>query len=165
MSTALTVAATRSISATLTDAENQIVQQAISIVTERLFQRGKPVGNPREVQDYLRLTLMAEKRETFGVLFLDAGHRPIAFEILSCGTLTHAQVYPREVMERVLFHNAESIILAHNNPSGRCESPSTADELVTRRLQEMLAMIDVKILDHFVIGEDTSYSFAEHGLL
>jgi DNA repair protein RadC len=160
----------------LTEHEDYRVSEAIAILERRLFQRDSALGNPNDdsvesalcnsndVRQYLRLKLMSKKREIFALVFCDAGHRPIAFEPLSCGTLTHASVYPREVLERVLFHNAAAIILAHNNPSGRTE-PSLDDRKVTACLRDLFALIDVRVLDHVIIGKGTPFSFADAGLL
>jgi DNA repair protein RadC len=98
------------------------------------------------------------------VLFLDAQNRVIATEELFSGTLTQTSVYPREVVKRALHHNAAAVIFAHNHPSGVAE-PSRADELLTKALKEALALVDVKVLDHFVVAGNVAVSFAERGLL
>jgi DNA repair protein RadC len=97
-------------------------------------------------------------------IFLDAQNRIIAAEELSKGTLTQASVYPREIVKRALHHNAAAMIFAHNHPSGLAE-PSQADEVLTRSLKQSLALVDVKVLDHFVVGSDSAMSFAERGLI
>ena len=99
-----------------------------------------------------------------GCLYLDNRHRLIAFEELFRGTIDRAGVHPREVLRQTLSHNAAAVILAHNHPSGVLE-PSQADELITRRLKEALALLDVRVLDHFIIGDGVCFSFCEHGLL
>lgn len=120
--------------------------------------------HPQAVKDYLALQLAALEHETFGALFLDAQHRLVAFETLFSGTLTHTAVHPREVVKRALALNAAALILAHNHPSGAAE-PSRADELVTQSLRQALALVDVKLLDHVVVGRGATVSFAERGLL
>lgn len=119
---------------------------------------------PAQVKDYLRLHLGARPHEVFAVLFLDAQHRLIALEELFRGTLTQTSVYPREVVKRALAHNAAAVMLAHNHPSGVAE-PSRADEYLTASLKSALALVDVRVLDHFVVGRPEVVSFAERGLL
>lgn len=122
------------------------------------------LSSPRQVRDYLCLKLGGLNREVFLVLFMDAQNRIIADEEMFSGTLTQTSVYPREVVKRALHHNAASVIFAHNHPSG-LTVPSKADESLTAELKKALALIDVRVLDHFIIaGNDTS-SFAEMGLL
>jgi len=121
-------------------------------------------GGPSGVRDYLQLTLGHLEREVFGCLFLDTRHRLIRFEVLFQGTIDATTVHPREVVKMVLRLNAAAVILAHNHPSGVAE-PSHADQALTRRLSEALALIDVRVLDHFVIGEKSTVSFAERGWL
>jgi DNA repair protein RadC len=123
------------------------------------------LGSPGAVRDWLRLKLGGLPHEVFGALWLDAQNRLIAWEELSRGTLTQASVYPREVVKRALANNAAAVVLAHNHPSGLAE-PSAADELLTRNLKEALALIDVRVLDHFIVaGRSAPLSFAERGLL
>jgi DNA repair protein RadC len=120
--------------------------------------------SPQAVRDYLRLHLQGREEEVFVAVFLDAQHRAIQYEELFKGTLSQTSVYPREVVKRALYHNAAAVILAHNHPSGLAE-PSRADELLTQALKQALALVDVKVLDHFVVGQGSSVSFAERGLL
>ncbi len=125
----------------------------------------RPVfDSPAAVRDYLKLQLGDLPHEVFAVLFLDAQHRLIAFEPMFRGTLTQTSVYPREVLKRALGLNAAAVLLAHNHPSGVAE-PSRADEYLTQTLKSALALIDVRVLDHFVIGRGETVSFAERGLL
>lgn len=119
---------------------------------------------PGAVRDYLRLTLMEREREVFAVVFLDAQNRVIAFEELFHGTLTQTSVYPREVVRSALRHNAAAAIFAHNHPSGVAE-PSAADRALTRTLREALGLVDVRVLDHFIVGRGCALSFAERGIL
>lgn len=120
--------------------------------------------SPQAVRDYLRLALGSREHEVFIALFLDAQHRVLAAEELFRGTLTQTSVYPREIVKAALKANAAAVIFAHNHPSGVAE-PSQADELLTRQLKESLAMVDVKVLDHFIVAGRATLSFAERGLL
>jgi len=123
------------------------------------------LASPQAVRDWLRLSLGNLQHEVFVALWLDAQNRLIASEELFRGTLTQTSVYPREVVKRALAHNAGAVILAHNHPSGLAE-PSRADEVLTSSLKQALAIIDVKLLDHFIVtGGSTPLSFAERGLI
>jgi len=122
------------------------------------------LSNPRAVRDYLRVTLARLQHEVFVAVFLTAQNRVIAVDELFRGTLTQTSVYPREIVKRALAHNAASVILAHNHPSGEA-SPSQADRRLTRTLADALALIDVKVLDHFVVAPGASLSFAEQGFI
>ena len=119
---------------------------------------------PQAVRDYLRLQLAGLPHEVFAVLFLDHQHRLLAFEELFRGTLAQTSVYPREVVKRALALNAAAAVLAHNHPSGVAE-PSRADEALTQALKAALALVDVRVLDHFVVARSQVVSFAERGLL
>jgi DNA repair protein RadC len=119
---------------------------------------------PQTVKDYLQLQLANRPHEVFAALFVDARHRLLAFEELFRGTLTQTSVYPREVVKRALALNANAVILAHNHPSGVAE-PSRSDEALTQTLKQALALVDVKVLDHFVVARGSLVSFAERGLL
>ena len=120
--------------------------------------------SPKQVRDYLSLKLGNAQREVFLVLFLDAQNRIQAQENLFEGTLTQASVYPREVVKRALFHNAASVIFAHNHPNGLAEA-SQADKQLTQALKSALALLDIRVLDHFVVAGNDTISFAEQGLL
>jgi len=123
---------------------------------------GEILGSPQAVKQYLQLLLAARDYESFVVLFVDVKNRLIACEELFRGTLTHTSVYPREVVKAALAHNAASILLAHNHPSGSPE-PSAADRSLTQALKQALGLVDVRVLDHFVVAGRSVYSFAEHG--
>jgi DNA repair protein RadC len=123
---------------------------------------GDALTSPQAVRDYLRLILRHKAYEVFCCVFLDAQHRVLAVEELFRGTLTQTSVYPREIVKRALDHNAAALILAHNHPSGVAE-PSQADRQLTRRLADALALIDVRVLDHFIVAGNTSLSFMESG--
>lgn len=144
-------------------ADEQIVKAALAIVAKAM-RRGMVLTNPRVVREFLMLRFAALEHEIFAVLFLNTRHRVIAVEEMFRGTVDGASVYPREVVKAALNRNATAVILAHNHPSGESD-PSQADELITRRLKEALALIDVRVLDHIVVGKESCYSFAEHGLL
>lgn len=130
---------------------------------ERLSQ-GNALNSPSSVRDYLRMTLAARDYEVFLVLFLDAQNRVIKSEEMFRGTLTQTSVYPREIVKRSLFYNAGAAIFAHNHPSGIAE-PSHADETLTQALKQALALVDVRVLDHFIVAGAGVLSFAERGLL
>jgi DNA repair protein RadC len=122
------------------------------------------LSSPQQVRDYLCLKLGGLSREVFMVLFLDAQNRVLAQEELFTGTLTQTSVYPREVVKRALHHNAASVIFAHNHPSGVAEQ-SRADEVLTTLLKQALALMDIRVLDHFIVAGNSTLSFAERGLL
>ena len=122
------------------------------------------LSSPRAVRDYLRLALAGREQEVFVVMLLDAQHRVISSEELFRGTLTQTSVYPREVVKCALKHNAAAVIFAHNHPSGVAE-PSHADEILTRSLKAALALVDIQVLDHFIVAGSRTMSFAERGLL
>jgi DNA repair protein RadC len=143
--------------------DDQLIAEALAILGRRMRATDQ-LSSPGAVRDYLRLLLADREHEVFVVVFLDAQHRVLQCEELFRGTLTQTSVYPREVVKAVLFANAASVIFAHNHPSGLSE-PSRADELLTRELKTALALIDVRVLDHFVIAGAESLSFAERGLL
>jgi DNA repair protein RadC len=132
-------------------------------LNEQLQQRDV-FNSPQQVRDLLVLKLGGLAREVFLVLFLDTQNHLIATEEMFSGTLTQTSVYPREVLKRVLHHNAASVIFAHNHPSGIAQQ-SSADELLTKQLKQALALIDVRVLDHFIVAGNNTLSFAERGLL
>lgn len=125
---------------------------------------GDALSSPQAVRDLLRLTLLGRDHEVFLVIFLDAQNRLLELEEMFRGTLTQTSVYPREIVKRSLQINAAGVIFAHNHPSGLAE-PSHADEALTRALRQALALVDVRVLDHFVVGAGVITSFSERGLL
>src|SRR5512139_3444317 len=129
-----------------------------------LMQAGPPLSNPRATREYLRARLRDRDHEVFCCMFLDNRHRIIAFEEVFRGTIDGASVHPRDVVKLALARNAAAVILAHNHPSGIAE-PSQADELITGRLRDALALVDIRVLDHIVVGDGSTVSFAERGLL
>ena len=142
--------------------------QAAVELTRRHFREALRLGPQLAAPEATRTFLIAQLRdkpyEVFCCLYLDNRHRLIAFEELFRGTIDRAGVHPREVLRQTLLHNAAAVIFAHNHPSGVLE-PSHADELITRRLKEALALMDVRVLDHFIIGDGVCYSFSEAGLI
>jgi DNA repair protein RadC len=131
---------------------------------ETTLKRGDALTDPLTTQRYLVARLRAYPFEVFSCLFLDNRHRVLAFEELFRGTIDGASVHPREVVKRSLVHNAAAVILAHNHPSGVAE-PSRADTLLTQRLKEALALVDIRVLDHIIVGDGETLSFAERGLI
>ena len=145
--------------------DDEIISAALQILERRItYHLDKPlIKSPQESKDYVKLQLSERPYEVFACLFLDNRHRVIAFEELFRGTIDGCSVHPREVVKATLAHNAAAVILAHNHPSGNGE-PSQADRRITERLRDALALIDVRVLDHLVVGQDV-VSFAERGLL
>jgi len=146
--------------ATLTD--DDILHAAEGILEHTLMRSGEVLTDPAASARYLKARLAAYPYEVFACLFLDNRHRVIAFEELFRGTIDGCSVHPREVMRRCIHHNSAAIVLSHNHPSGISE-PSAADRAITVRLREALELIDVRLLDHFVIGSGTPTSMALRG--
>jgi DNA repair protein RadC len=148
-------------------AESLPMAQMVAELSKRYFTESLPRGdaliNPDAVRLYLLAKLRDQPAEVFACLFLDTRHRVIAYDELFFGTIDSALVHPREVVRKAIKHNAAAVIFAHNHPSGLAE-PSRADEQITQKLKDALSLLDVRVLDHFVIG-DTVVSFAERGLL
>ena len=142
------------------------LQAVMEMARRYLFEsmeRGHALTSPEDTRQYLSECLRDYQHEVFAALFMDQRHRVICFEELFTGTIDGASVYPREVVKKALQHNAAAIIFAHNHPSGIAE-PSSADKHITRRLQDALALMDIKVLDHFIVGDEV-ISFAERGLI
>lgn len=143
--------------------ERNILDQARHILEQR-FRRGKVISDPHAAREYVAVRLAELEHEVFACLFLDNRHRVLAWEELFRGSIAGASVHPREIVKATLSINAAAVIFAHNHPSGVAE-PSTADQNITRRLKEALDLIDVRVLDHLVVGGSDVVSFAERGLL
>ncbi|MDB1122466.1 RadC family protein [Vibrio algarum] len=126
--------------------------------------KGDILSAPSNTRLYLSSRLRDRDREAFLILYLDSQHHVILDEVLFEGTINAANVYPREVVKRALYHNAASIIVAHNHPSGVAE-PSSSDKRITDRISDALALVDIRLLDHFIVGDGEVMSFAERGLL
>lgn len=142
------------------------LQAVLEMARRYLFeglQRGDSLSSPEDTRQFLSSQLRDYPHEVFAVLFLDQRHRVIRFEEMFRGTIDGANVYPREVVKKALEHNAAAVIFAHNHPSGVAE-PSQSDERITKRLKEALSLVDIRVLDHFVVGDEV-VSFAERGLL
>lgn len=131
---------------------------------ERMEQAGPVLGNSQEVVDHLRVSMGSLDREEFRIIYLDTQNRPLEAETLFEGTLTSSAVYPREIFKRALEHKAASMIFAHNHPSG-CVEPSANDRDITRDLVLAASLMDVRILDHIIVGRGSHFSFADHGLM
>jgi DNA repair protein RadC len=143
---------------------DRLIERALKCLEKRLCYGSVLLDSASAARAYLQLQLAEEKNEVFAVLFLNNSHRLLAFEKMFRGTVNETAVYPRQIVQKVLEHNASAILIAHNHPSGDC-SPSVADREITLKLQTIFDTIDVKVLDHFIVSCPNSYSFAEHGLL
>ncbi len=140
-----------------------VLEIARRVLAQQLAER--PLfDSPQRVKDYVALHLRPLTHEAFAVLFLDASHRLLQLELMFHGTLAQTSVHPREIVKRALALNAAAVVLAHNHPSGAAE-PSRADELVTQGVRAALQLVDVRVLDHLIVGAGTVMSFAERGLL
>lgn len=149
----------------MTKAEDDaIIAKALEILARRMKRTATSLTSPDAVRNYLSLAIAEREREVFVCVFLDAQNRTIATEEMFAGTLTQTSVYPREIVKRALHHNAAGVIFAHNHPSGVAE-PSRADQTLTENLKSALAMVDVKVVDHFICAGSSTLSFAERGLI
>jgi DNA repair protein RadC len=149
---------------TMPDHERAVIDAALTILGGYLRQPGAAIHTPEGVKNYLRLQLASERREVFAVLFLDSQNRIIAFEVMFVGTLSQTSVYPRELAMAALRHDAAAVVLAHNHPSGSVQ-PSRADEHLTHTLKHALALVDVRVLDHIIVGGSDVLSMAAQGLM
>ncbi|CAM6327372.1 RadC family protein [Citrobacter portucalensis] len=146
----------------LTPYAQRTIRRAINLLDKYLRQPGIPFTSSTAARDWLRLQLAGQEREVFMVLYLDNQHRLLESETLFAGSVNHVHVHPREVVKSALRFNAAAVVFAHNHPSGDSE-PSQCDRNITGRLQEALALVDIKTLDHLVIGSEGIVSFAERG--
>lgn len=144
--------------------DEDVIHTAMMILERRLGEPRQVLSAPTETRRFVTLQLQGLEHEIFGVLYLDTRHRIIASEHLFRGTIDGASVYAREVVKAALKANAAAVIFYHNHPSG-CAEPSDADRRLTKRLQDALALVDIRVLDHIVIGGAETLSFAERGLL
>lgn len=142
--------------------EDEIILQALDILRKRLYRSGDIFSSPQAVKDFLQLRIGMLEHEEFHLLLLTNRHALIAHVPLFRGTLTQASVYPREVVKEAIKYNAAAVIFAHNHPGG-ADKPSPADHTLTQTLKTALALVDVRVLDHFVVTAQGCYSFAEHG--
>ena len=143
--------------------ENAIIEDALKILANRIKRPDAYITCPSDIKAFARLELSEVEHEVFSVIFLDTRHGVIRYEEMFRGTIDGASVYPREVAKAALACNASAVIFCHNHPSGISE-PSLADQAITRRLKDALALVDIRALDHFVIGAEMT-SFAERGLM
>lgn len=143
--------------------EDAVIAEAMSILEGRMRKGDVLLSSPNAIKQYLICRLGQHEREMFGVLWLDTKNRLIEFEVLFFGTLTQCAVYPREVVKSGLRLNAAAACLSHQHPSSFDPTPSEADHLLTRALKEALALVDIRVLDHIVVGGTRTHSFAEHG--
>jgi len=152
-------AGTYRITDTVTEAELLSIAKAFA---RRRLARGRKITQPALAFEYLQILLQDYEHEVFSALFLDSQHRVICFEELFRGTIDAASVYPREVVKKALEHNAAAVILVHNHPSGDPE-PSDADRRITQRLKEALEIVDIRVIDHVIVGSEGYSSLAELG--
>jgi len=144
--------------------EDDIIEEALSILFNRMATVGESINSTRTTANYLNLKMGNLEHEEFAILFLNTKHQVLAFDSMFRGTIDGASVHTREVVKAALAHNAAAVIFAHNHPSGNTE-PSSADRQITTRLKDALALVDVRVLDHIIVGGDTTTSFAERGLM
>lgn len=144
--------------------ETEILYLAKKITAVRLSRAGPQLTTSQLASDFLSHLIGSDEREIFLVIFLDAQHRIIAYEELFQGTINCSPVHPREIVKRVLFHNAAAVILAHNHPSGD-PAPSVNDQQVTAHIKDVLALIETRVLDHLIQAGSKWFSFADHGLI
>jgi DNA repair protein RadC len=149
---------------TMPDHERAVIDAALTILGGYLRQPGAALHSTDAVQKYLRLHLANERRELFGVMFMDCQNRVIAFEVMFVGTLAQTSVYPREVAMAALRHDAAAVLLVHNHPSGSAQ-PSPADGHLTTTLKHALSFVDVRVLDHVIVGGDSAFSMCEQGMM
>jgi DNA repair protein RadC len=147
----------------MTSDDQVIVDRALAILSY-VHQPGQILNSPDETEKFLRLKLAEQKNELFGCMFLTNRHAVIAIEELFFGTIDGASIHPRVIVQKALLHNAAAAILYHNHPSGVAE-PSKADEQITQRIKDALALVDVRVLDHIVVSTDECVSFADRGLI
>ena len=143
--------------------DDDVVAAALKILSGRVVQ-SCALSNPKATREYLAVRFGGIEHEVFACLYLDNRNRVMACKELFRGTIDGSSVHPREVVKEALAHNAAAVILVHNHPSGVAE-PSHADELITRRLKQSLSLVDIRVLDHLIVGDATVESFAERGLL
>ncbi len=143
--------------------DDDIIKEALNCLNKR-FRRGKVITKPAETIEYLQIKLAEREHEVFCVMFLDNRYRILCFEELFRGTVDSTHVYPREIVKLALLKNAVAVILVHNHPSGSAE-PSQADQQISQRIKETLALFEIRVLDHIVIGAMETVSLAERGLI
>ncbi len=147
-----------------TASDDEVIAKALQIIERRLAKPGEALSSPQIVKNFLTINLAELEHEVFVALFLDAQHRVLQYVEMFRGTLNQTSVHPREVVKEALRLNAGAVVFAHNHPSGMPE-PSRADEGLTKTLRDALALVDVKVLDHIIVGGMDTVSFAERGLI
>lgn len=145
----------------ITNPDDAVIEQAMAILDKRV-RRGPVFTDPATIGRYLKLQLQKHEREHFAAVFLNAKHHLLAYEVLFTGSLEGTEVHPREVVKQALRHNASAVVVAHNHPSGD-PTPSGADRSMTLRLRDALRLVDIRLIDHFVIGVGDPYSMASKG--
>ena len=161
----------RSKSNGLTLSETAIIDRALNIIDQKFKSslyldasyQPKLFTSPKRVLEFCKLKIGYEESEKFAVLFLDTRHRLISFDIMFHGTIDGASIHPREIIKKALQYNAAAMILSHNHPSGIC-TPSQADKMITTRIVDAAKLMEIRVLDHIIVGEEY-YSFASHGLM
>jgi len=149
---------------TYTPAQQSVISEALNLVQERAATEGDFMTSPSQTFDYFQLFYAGkQEREHFALMLLDSQHKVLECNVLFSGTIDGAAIYPREIVKAALSANAAAVILAHNHPSGVIE-PSAADKRITERIKNALALVDIRVLDHIIVG-DSCYSFAQSGLL
>ena len=149
---------------TLQPSEQRAIKRALSILDKHLREPGIAFTSTQSVRDWLRLKMVGLEREEFMVLYLSQQHQLTGYETLFTGTINSTEVHPREVVKRALYFNAAAVIFAHNHPSGEI-TPSQADKNLTQRLVNILQVVDIRVLDHLIVGGRHVFSFGEHGLI
>ena len=149
---------------TLQPSEQRAIKRVLSILDKHLREPGIAFTSTQSVRDWLRLKMVGLEREEFMVLYLRQQHQLTGYETLFTGTINSTEVHPREVVKRALYFNAAAVIFAHNHPSGEI-TPSQADKNLTQRLVNILQVVDIRVLDHLIVGGRHVFSFAEHGLI
>lgn len=144
--------------------EDRVIEKALSILNSRMKKPGALMGSPDVAANYLRLLIGGLEHEVFHVLFMNNNHSVLASETMFTGTINESAVYVREIVKRALKHNAASLILAHNHPSG-ISSPSKSDIQITKRVKDAMELINVSVIDHIIVGDDNVSSFAQLGLI
>jgi len=151
----------------LGQAKYALLQATLEIAKRHQWQklnRDIPLSSPQSTKNFLKSQLRDYSYEVFACLFLDSQHRVICFEEIFRGTIDAANVYPREIVQQALLHKSAAVILSHNHPSGRAQS-SSADRQITHKLIDALQLVDIRVLDHIIVGDQNCYSFAENGLI
>jgi DNA repair protein RadC len=147
-----------------TTAQQSVIKEALNLIQERAATENNFMTSPGQTSDYFRLFYAnKQEREHFALMLLDSQHKVLSCDVIFSGTIDGASIYPREIVKAALYANAAAVILAHNHPSGQPE-PSTADKRITERIKNALALVDIRVLDHIIVG-DSCYSFAESGEL